>query len=341
MKRSEEDSGNHNLVSEDDAMNHYNEIKEALRANFNSFDDLLQKMGLPAFTTQSNVVTFKDFETLIRSMVQGQKFSVQQLKNVFMTYAAGVTAADASIRAVDFKDKFFPGIHWKRAGDGPSLLTSNQTAGSVRSADNSSQAPSMHVDNILQGLKQEELAKMDRDEGIMRQKEDKYRRGVKAINEDAMERNSQSSRASQGIDDILNRGKDPRKGKNDLGKIEEEKILVGNQSSFLSHEELRKFKLNDQFFRQNEAIISQIPIEERFKFDKSLDIFFQTFCRGLIKEITSGPVKRDISSYVDHYGKEVKGFLTFSEFKEIYTIHVQPYSSTDDSALNAGLKGVG
>ena len=149
MKRSEDNSANHNLVSEDDAMNHYNEIKEALRANFNSFDDLLQKMGLPAFTTQSNVVTFKDFETLIRSMVQGQKFSVQQLKNVFMTYAAGVTAADASIRAVDFKDKFFPGIHWKRAGDGPSLMNSNQTAGSLRSADNSSQAPSMHVDNIL------------------------------------------------------------------------------------------------------------------------------------------------------------------------------------------------
>ncbi len=76
MKRSEDDTGNHNLVSDDDAMNHYNEIKEALRANFNTFDDLLQKMGLPAFAVQSNVVTFKDFETLIRSMVQGQKYSV-------------------------------------------------------------------------------------------------------------------------------------------------------------------------------------------------------------------------------------------------------------------------
>lgn len=96
---------------------------------------------------------------------------------------------------------------------------------------------------------------MDRDDGIIRQKEDKYRRGVKPINEDMMERNSQSSRASQGIDDILTRGRDPRKGKNDLGKIEEEKIL-GNQSSFLSHDDLRKFKMNEQFFRQNEAIIN-------------------------------------------------------------------------------------
>jgi hypothetical protein len=31
---------------------------------------------------------------------------------------------------------------------------------------------------------------MDRDDGIIRQKEDKYRKGVKPINEDMMERNS-------------------------------------------------------------------------------------------------------------------------------------------------------
>jgi hypothetical protein len=80
--------------------------------------------------------------------------------------------------------------------------------------------------------------------------------------------------------------------------------------------------MNQDYFRQSEAIINQIPIEDRFRFDKSLDIFFQNFCKALIKEITSGPVKRDISSYVEHYGKEVKGFLTFPEFKEIYTIHV-------------------
>jgi hypothetical protein len=35
-------------------------------------------------------------------------------------------------------------------------------------------------------------------------------------------------------------------------------------------------------------------------------------------------VKRDITSYVDHYGKEVKGFLTYPEFKEVYQIHVHP-----------------
>ncbi len=76
MKRSVDDTQDRNLIDDDDAMHHYNEIKEALRLNFNTFDDLLQKMGVPAFSMQSNVVTFKDFETLIRGMPQGQKYSV-------------------------------------------------------------------------------------------------------------------------------------------------------------------------------------------------------------------------------------------------------------------------
>ena len=146
-----------------------------------------------------------------------------------MTYAAGVSAVDSSIRTVDFKDKFFPGIHWKRVGDASGIVTtSRQTAGSI-SEDQTSQAPSMHVDNILQGLKQEDILKVDRDEGIIKRKEDKYTRGVRPINEDLMERHSQSSKASQGIDDILTRGRDPRRGKNDpngLGRIEEEKMLA-------------------------------------------------------------------------------------------------------------------
>lgn len=123
MKRSEDDTNDRNLVDDDDALNHYNEIKEALKTNFNTFDDILQKMGVPTIAMQSNVVTFRDFETLIRTMPQGQKYSVQQLKNVFMNYASGVTAADASIKTVDFKDRFFPGIHWRRVGDGPSLVS--------------------------------------------------------------------------------------------------------------------------------------------------------------------------------------------------------------------------
>jgi hypothetical protein len=72
-------------------------------------------------------------------------------------------------------------------------------------------------------------------------------------------------------------------------------------------------KSNPDYFRQNEVILKQIPIEERFKFDKSLDLFFKSFCKILLDEL-NGPVKREISSYVTHYGKAIKGFLTYSEF---------------------------
>jgi hypothetical protein len=42
MRKSENNtSDRHNLVDDDDVFVHYNEIKEALKANFNSFDDLL------------------------------------------------------------------------------------------------------------------------------------------------------------------------------------------------------------------------------------------------------------------------------------------------------------
>ncbi len=103
----------------------------------------------------------------------------------------------------------------------------------------------------------------------------------------------------------------------------------------MSQDQLKKFKMNQDFFRQAEAIINQIPLEERFKFDKSLDIFFQNFCRALLKELSDGPVKKDVTSYVNHYGKDVKGFLTYPEFKEVYTIHVAPNISMEESALTA------
>jgi len=31
-----------------------------------------------------------------------------------MTYAHGLSAEEAVMKAIDFKDKFFPGIHWAR-----------------------------------------------------------------------------------------------------------------------------------------------------------------------------------------------------------------------------------
>lgn len=51
-----------------------------------------------------------------------------------------------------------------------------------------------------------------------------------------------------GIDDILNRGKDPRRNKFDpvgMSKIEEEKQV----KKFLTSDDLNKFKQNQEFFR--------------------------------------------------------------------------------------------
>jgi hypothetical protein len=50
---------------------------------------------------------------------------------------------------------------------------------------------------------------------------------------------------------MLTKGRDPRRGKNEpnggLGRIDEEKLA--NQTSFLSQDDLKKFKMNEQFFR--------------------------------------------------------------------------------------------
>lgn len=164
---------------------------------------------------------------------------------------------------MDFKDRFFSGLHWKgNRAEGAGLVSGHQTGLTSRTEDDqTSQTASMHVDNILAGLKAEEVVKLDKEESktgrMLKAKEDKYRGGLRAINEDIMERQSHSSMASAGIEDILTRGRDPRRGKNEpngMNRIEEEKL--GHQTSFLTHDDLKKFKMNEQFFRQNEAIIS-------------------------------------------------------------------------------------
>ena len=54
MRRSEDgDGGDRNIVDDDDTLHHYTEIKEMLRLNFNTFDDLLQRMGKPQFTYEN------------------------------------------------------------------------------------------------------------------------------------------------------------------------------------------------------------------------------------------------------------------------------------------------
>lgn len=57
----------------------YNDIKESLRTQFNTFDDILQKMGQADIRDRKpeamNQVTFKDFEGVVKGLPMGHKYS--------------------------------------------------------------------------------------------------------------------------------------------------------------------------------------------------------------------------------------------------------------------------
>ncbi len=99
-------------------------------------------------------------------------------------------------------------------------------AKSSKSGGETSQTRSMHIDNVLAGLKQEDLEKTYNDfeppskpsrPSILKQKEQKYQ-AANIIQEDALEKHSQSSQASMQMDDILGgRTRDPRRGKQESG----------------------------------------------------------------------------------------------------------------------------
>ena len=59
-------------------------------------------------------------------------------------------------------------------------------------------------------------------------------------------------------------------------------------------------------------------------FDKSVDAILQKFCYALIEELKTsiGAKSPEPETFVDRYGKEFPGFITFNEFKEIYLAHV-------------------
>lgn len=131
-------------------------------------------MGKAAYT-QESFVTFKDFELVVRNMPNSSKFSTLQLKSVFMSYAGGMSAADAKMKSVDFKDKFFPGIHWQRGQNIPTLT--NNTDLSQKSYESDGRTESVHVDNILAGLKGDQKDRLLSNK--LKEKEQKYQVGKK------------------------------------------------------------------------------------------------------------------------------------------------------------------
>lgn len=349
MRMSEDNGSERHFIDDEDSIHLQNEVKEMLRVNFIAFEDILQKMGAP--TRKTNVVTLKDFETVIRSMPASTKYSNQQIKNLYMTHARKGVDGEFVIQATEFKDKFFPGIPYKLQ---PNLRGTTETQGdgkSSKSGGETSQTRSMHIDNVLAGLKHEDLDKAFNDfdapkkpaakPSILKQKEQKYK-AANIIQEDALEKHSHSSQASIPMDDILGgRTNNPRRGKNEPGTqlqlITEESRkrdqIASPTSNQLSVDNMNKFKQNMDFFRQHDAMEKKIAFEDRFRFDRSLDMFFKQYCRAIIKEVQSGPVKKDVTSYVQFYGKETAGFINYSEFKEIYVTHVAPNIAAEESAL--------
>lgn len=76
-----------------------------------------------------------------------------------MSYAVGSQSVlDAYIPLIDFKDKFYPGVHWQRQthlGSSTSSIGSRSMASSALE----SKTESMHIDNVLAGKKYEDVQK--------------------------------------------------------------------------------------------------------------------------------------------------------------------------------------
>ena len=77
-------------------------------------------------------------------------------------------------------------------------------------------------------------------------------------------------------------------------------------------EAIDKFQ-NDTMFRQAETT-TRLNFFENYNskfFDKTLDILLKEVAEALQREIDDSPVKIEPSQFVDRFGKEKRGFLTF------------------------------
>lgn len=78
-------------------------------------------------------------------------------------------------------------------------------------------------------------------------------------------------------------------------------------------------------YRQPEAEIRGDPNAlANHVWDRNIDRYFKNFCRALIEEAESGPRPKPVEHYVNHYGKKRPGYLTYSEFKDVFETHALP-----------------
>jgi hypothetical protein len=85
---------------------------------------------------------------------------------------------------------------------------------------------------------------------------------------------------------------------------------------------------NKEYFRQNETKYQETALvaQKQKGFDMTITNMMQEVGERLLDDLKTGVTKKknriNAESYVDRYGKESPGFITFKEFKDIYMTHV-------------------
>ena len=86
---------------------------------------------------------------------------------------------------------------------------------------------------------------------------------------------------------------------------------------------------NKEYFRQNETKYQETALvaQKQKGFDMTITNMMSEVAERLFDDLKTGVTKNKINrinaeSYVDRYGKESPGFITFTEFKDIYMTHV-------------------
>ena len=72
--------------------------------------------------------------------------------------------------------------------------------------------------------------------------------------------------------------------------------------------------------------------------DRSIDLLLKNFCETLRVECLES--KRDVAEFVDFYGLEKKGFMSFQEFRDLYYAHVEAEAKAPSLAKLKALFGL-
>lgn len=280
----------------------------------------------------SNKIFLKDFEKLFNSIPAAlTKFSHSQIRQVFLHYADPMQTITVRV----FKELFYPTPQIMRSKGDQALLddSSLKPASDIHSEDVTT-IKSMAIDNIMMGRKQEDVdrereAKERADIALeMKAKQNAPKMGpIIETREDFYDGKSDMTVPSRQMDDIIGgAGHDPRKTRFDHMKSLD-------RSGGLNKSALSMTNLQNLPSQQNVSLTARVD-GKLTPIDRLIDTMFHNFCRKLVDEVKDSPAGLSLQSYVTRYGKTHPNYLTFSEFKEIYMVHV--YDPSVDAKKSFG-----